>query len=107
MSTPDVEKRKKRLSVFFHDYEYTAVMREAKSMNIRPSALVRNKLLTGVSAVKVPEINLEAWRKLARAAANLNQITRFLNEGMRLDVDELSRVLAEFRLAIVTASGQK
>ena len=105
--TPNSAKRKRRLSVFFHDHEYETILRESKSVSVRPSELVRKKLLTGISPVKVPELNLEAWQKLARAAANLNQITRFLNEGMRLDAIELSRVLAEFRLALVTVDGSK
>ncbi len=105
--TPKIAKRKIRLSVFFHDHEYEIVLRESKSVNIRPSELVRNKLLTGVSPVKVPELNLEAWRNLARAAGNLNQIARFLNEGMRLDVNELLKILAEFRLALVAADDSK
>lgn len=105
--TTNSTRRKKRLSVFFHDHEYATVLRESKHMNVRPSVLVRKKLLTGISPVKVPELNLEAWQKLARAAANLNQLARFLNEGMRLDAIELSIVLAKFRLALVMADGSK
>lgn len=31
----------------------------------------------------IPEVNREAWAALARTAANLNQIARHLNEGLR------------------------
>jgi len=33
----------------------------------------------------VPPINVEAWRELARATANLNQIAAHLNGGGRFD----------------------
>jgi len=33
----------------------------------------------------VPPINVEAWRELARATANLNQIAAHLNAGGRFD----------------------
>ena len=45
----------------------------------------------------MPQVNFEAWAKLSSASANLNQITRYLNSGMRRDVDEVSRILAAFR----------
>jgi hypothetical protein len=106
-SVTQTKKRRKRLSVFFNEHEYAAVVRLSEQIHIRPSELVRGKLLTGVVPIQVPQINLEAWQKLARVAANLNQIARFLNEGMRLDVRELSSILSEFRLSLVSASSKR
>jgi|MDTG01.4.fsa_nt_gb hypothetical protein len=34
----------------------------------------------------VPEINVDAWADLARTSANLNQLTRAINEGRISDV---------------------
>lgn len=39
----------------------------------------------------VPEVNKVAWADLARAAGNLNQITRAINEG-RLPVKDVPSV---------------
>ena len=49
----------------------------------------------------IPEINLEAYRALARSAANLNQLTRRANAADRLDISELAATLATFRLALL------
>lgn len=52
----------------------------------------------------VPELNREAWAKLAKAAANLNQIARRINEiGVIEDLSEVKKSLVAFRLALVGA----
>ena len=59
----------------------------------------------------IPPLNREAWVSLARAAGNLNAITRRLHEAAHtLDalappIDEISQVLADFRLTLVCAAG--
>lgn len=49
----------------------------------------------------VPEINREAWTDLARAAGNLNQITRHLNEGGTADAEAIRAELAAFRAMLI------
>lgn len=49
----------------------------------------------------VPEINREAWVNLARAAANLNQLSRYLNDGGDAETEEIRAELAAFRAALV------
>jgi hypothetical protein len=49
----------------------------------------------------VPEINREAWTDLARAAGNLNQITRHLNEGGTADTEAIRAELAAFRAMLI------
>ena len=49
----------------------------------------------------IPEINLEAYRALARSAANLNQLTRRANATDRLDIAALAATLATFRAALL------
>lgn len=51
----------------------------------------------------IPAVNLEAWQKLARSSANLNQIALKLNGGHSVDAAEIARVLAEFRLSLLGA----
>jgi len=40
----------------------------------------------------VPQLNVQAWGELARTAANLNQLTRYLNEGGQLDAATAARL---------------
>ena len=49
----------------------------------------------------IPEINLEAYRALARSAANLNQLARRANAADRLEISELVATLATFRAALL------
>lgn len=49
----------------------------------------------------IPEINLEAYRALARSAANLNQLARRVNAADRLEISELAATLATFRAALL------
>lgn len=51
----------------------------------------------------VPEINREAWTDLARAAGNLNQIARHLNEGGVADAEAIRAELAAFRAMLIGA----
>lgn len=54
---------------------------------------------------RVPPINEKAWRELAHAAANLNQIAHSLNAGesAALKMEELQASLDAFRLALTGA----
>lgn len=101
--TRDKENRTNRLNVFFDGREYAQLLMEAKRARMKPSSLVREKFFSS-RLHYVPELNLEAWIKLAPAAANLNQIARYLNCGMRLEICEVAKILAEFRIALVCAS---
>ena len=49
----------------------------------------------------IPEINLEAYGALARAASNLNQLSRRANATDRLEIAELAATLAAFRAALL------
>ena len=100
--TQAVKKRTRRLNVFFDVHEYDQLVDEAKQARMKPSELMRQKFFN-TAPLSVPQVNLKAWAKLSSASANLNQITRYLNSGMRLDVDEVSRILAAFRMSLVCA----
>jgi len=49
----------------------------------------------------IPEINLEAYGALARAASNLNQLSRRANAANRLEIAALAATLATFRAALL------
>jgi hypothetical protein len=100
------DKRTKRLNVFFNTSEYQQLRAEASLAGITPSDLMRLKFIEGpppAAALVVPELNLEAWRKLASAAGNLNQIARHLNWGEEFDIPATIKALAEFRIALIEA----
>lgn len=71
-----------------------------KQYGMTRGAYVRRVVLERLPP-SVPAINREAWRELARAAANLNQLARYLNEGGRLDVGVVLSELAEFRRRLI------
>lgn len=99
-------KRTRRLTVFFNQTEHERLVAEAQIADIKPSDLVRAKFLNGpapAAALFVPELNLEAWRKLAAAAGNLNQIARHLNWGEEFDIPATIKALTEFRIALLEA----
>ena len=51
---------------------------------------------------QIPEFNKQVWVEMARVGANLNQLTRHLNEGGDLaDLHALREVLQEFRLYLI------
>ncbi len=51
----------------------------------------------------IPALNLEAWRELSHAAANLNQIAKALNQGEKIEPGSLRDKLATFRTALIGA----
>lgn len=76
---------------------------ELATVDRRRGAVSRGEWLRRAALSKpprvVPEINKVAWSDLARAAGNLNQITRALNEG-RLpakDAAQAGRAIMEVR----------
>jgi hypothetical protein len=55
----------------------------------------------------IPPVNLLAWSQLARASANLNQISHYINGAsgtLAGEVDELRQALVIFRLALIGAA---
>lgn len=54
----------------------------------------------------IPPVNHLAWSQLARAAANLNQISQHINTDSTtaLEVEEIRMELVRFRLALIGAA---
>jgi len=55
----------------------------------------------------IPAVNLEAYGALARAAGNLNRLTRHVNATGQLELAELSATLAAFRAALVGVGSER
>ena len=54
----------------------------------------------GTPPVPIPQPNVEKYAELARAAGNLNQISRKVNEGV-FNIESLARELALFRMRLI------
>lgn len=93
---PPEQSRTLRLSICFNAIEWRCIDDNRGSMSraawLRSSALGNNECRP-----KVPEINRQAYSDLARTAANLNQLVRYLNRAQSLEVGEIANVLAELR----------
>lgn len=65
------------------EQEHRALKTLANQAGLTVSDLIRSKVLgsTVKRLIDVPKVNIEVYRALARTAANLNQMTRHLNEG--------------------------
>ncbi len=103
---PVHERRTHLVGVFVNEAELTELRRRGDATGMADLATyVRRAVLAqrpprGV----VPAVNVAAYQDLARTAANLNQVTRHLNEGGRLDAtgtarlaDVLDRLTAQVR----------
>lgn len=81
--------------------EELAVVDGVRGANRRAEA-IRFLIVANLPA-PVPEINFSAWQSLARASANLNQLTHRANAGESLRIEELSEQLEQFRAALIGA----
>lgn len=104
---PAQDKRQKRLNVFFSQAEYAELLTRVKRKS-GLSSYIRSQAMAGETqlSVVVPEINLKAYAELARAAGNLNQLSRKLNASDIIDVSQLQAELHAFRLALISGGPQ-
>ena len=87
---PAIGHRAYRVTLRFSESEYKQLQENAENARTSVSAFIRARLqgkrVHGKPA-PVPAINREAWAALARSAANLNQLTKAVNEGRGIEVD--------------------
>lgn len=95
---PPDRARTHRVSVSFDPQEWASV--EARRGGMSRAAWLRAAALAQLPH-QVPAINRQAYAELARTAANLNQISRRLNAGDAVQVDEVSAALAALRREIM------
>lgn len=75
----------------FSPDEWATVEVRAKDAGIAPSAFVRQAALNQLPA-RIPELNHEAWVRLAPVLSNLNQLVRHINLGSLPDPRDLLNV---------------
>ncbi|EXF94318.1 hypothetical protein HK44_002150 [Pseudomonas fluorescens HK44] len=89
--------------MYFNEVEYIELCGRVKK-RIELCDYIRAQVFAGKTpySVTVPELNLQAYSELARAAANLNQIARQLNiDSDPFDFDQLRKELHAFRMALI------
>lgn len=79
--------------------EYRKILKMQRGEYLRTAAL--NRL-----PQSIPALNREAWLELAKAAGNLNQIARKLNEDYKPEAVEIIAELNEFRRALIGAKDE-
>lgn len=52
----------------------------------------------------LPALNVQAWQALARASANLNQLSRRVNAGAVVPLADVAHAVEDFRAALIGAS---
>ena len=94
--------RKNKVSVFFSLDEIAQL--DAIRGNMKRGACLRHAALNSLPPV-IPPLNSKAWVALARASANLNQISHKLNfVGNEIKIEEIKDALIEFRNLLIGAN---
>lgn len=90
---PAGEKRLRSVSVRLNDAELAKLDARRSPIKMQRGEYLRAAALHRLPPT-IPAINREAWTELAREAANLNQIARHLNQGLRGEGKPLGKALA-------------
>ena len=88
------ERRTHLVGVFVNEAELTELRRRGDAAGIADLATYIRRAVLAQRPPRgaVPAVNVAAYQELARTAANINQVTRHLNEGGRLDVTGTARL---------------
>jgi hypothetical protein len=91
------DRRTERVALYLTPAERAELERRTAMTGWRDvGAYVRRAIMAQRSPrATVPQVNIQAWGELARTAANLNQLTRHLNEGGALDAATAARLGVE------------
>lgn len=68
---------------------------------LRRGTFLRNVFLGKKEPKQIPEVNRDKYIETARWAANLNQIAKQLNTAGVIEIEELRRILSEFRRSLI------
>ena len=103
MPKPDDQQRKNRVSIFLTDGEFAQLKEKAGDYDL--PVFVRTRAINSKLAPRtqvLPKLNIEVWKKLSRVANNLNQLAKALNGGADVEVSQVLKELAAFRLALLS-----
>jgi hypothetical protein len=104
---PEAELRSQRVGFYVTADEYDELIKRAGAIGKTGTALsrhlgrfVRDQTFNRLPPM-IPELNRSAWFELSKAAANLNQIARTLNQGDSVEAGEIRAALDEFRCSLI------
>jgi len=83
-------KRTRCVSVRLHVGELAWLDEQRAAVQMQRGEYLRSAAM-GKLPPTIPAVNREQWAELARTAANLNQIARHLNEGLRGDGERIGK----------------
>ncbi|MDC9908884.1 hypothetical protein PSX32_21110 [Shigella flexneri] len=86
------DKRRHTVSVRLNDAELARLDSQRDAVQMQRGEYLRAAALHRLPPT-IPAMNREQWAELARTAANLNQIARHLNEGLRGDGERIGKAL--------------
>lgn len=96
---PPDERREHTVSVRLNADELAKLDRR-RGKRTRGDTL-RSLALGRAEPAQVPELNARVYLELARSASNLNQIAARFGLGRPVELDEISKTLAQFRRALI------
>jgi hypothetical protein len=100
-SLPKEDKRTHLVSVRVNGTELSII--DARRGGMQRGTWVRHAAFQSEAVKSVPELNRQAYIELARAAANLNQLSHRANADQVVDIADLSEKLSSFRMALLGA----
>lgn len=86
-----------------NDEELKLLDERRKPLKMQRGHYLRSAALDKLPA-SIPALNREAWTELSKAAGNLNQIARGLNEELKIEAAEIRAYLDDFRRALIGAA---
>lgn len=108
----EIDKRDHCVSVRMNITELAKLDQDRAKLDLKRGEMLRHAFLRTTPPAPPPAINVEAWRDLARAQANINQIAKRLNMSADADADadvafeieETLSALKEFRNQLISVS---
>ena len=104
---PDEQRRSIRKEVWLSPVELADLKARAAAVGITPGEYMRRAITHAPMPLPpVPQVNLVAWRELARLAANSNQYQLAVNKGLAYawqpdSIPDLLDAIREVRLALL------
>lgn len=105
---PD-QKRTKSISSRLSDEEFAIFEQLCKETGLEGGVYIRSVILGDVYKLpaRVPELNREAWLKLSKLSANLNQYQKAINQGIATSyppgmLEEIRELVEELRARLIS-----
>ena len=82
MSRPLLTRKelRRKIECYFNSIELENIQSQANQAGLPLSAYIRRATL-GTKIITIPPLNVKAWQELSHTTANLNQMSKYLNNG--------------------------